>query len=85
MWAARAFLASLAVLAIAWADRLSHAKQYQPETETAFIRPEMPVQKLRQSVPCLMPPERPKRVVWVVRDADGNIIIAGSRIIRERC
>lgn len=81
MWAARAFLA---VLAIAWADRLS-AKQYQPETETAFIRPEMPVQKLRQSVPCLMPPERPKRVTWVVRDRDGNIIIAGSRIIRERC
>lgn len=81
MWAARVFLA---VLAIAWADRLS-ARQYQPETETAFIRPTLPVQKLRQSVPCLMPPERPRRVTWVVRDRDGNIIIAGSRIIRERC
>lgn len=81
MWAARVFLA---FLAIAWAGRLS-AKQYQPETETAFIRPEMPAQKLRQSVPCLMPPERPKRVTWVVRDRDGNILIIGSQIVRQRC
>lgn len=81
MWAAKVFLA---VLAIAWADRLS-AKQYQSETETAFIRPTLPVQKLRQSVPCLMPPERPKRVTWVVRDRDGNILIIGSQIVRQRC
>ncbi len=81
MWAARVFFA---VLAIAWADRLS-ARQYEPETETAFFRIEMPVQRVRPSAPCLMPPERPKRVVWVVRDRDGNIIIAGSRIIREKC
>lgn len=83
MWAAKVFLA---VLAIAWADRLSHAKEYQPETrEALLIPPERPVQRVKPSVPCLMPPERPKRVVWVVRDRGGNIIIAGSRIIRERC
>lgn len=81
MWAARVFLA---VLAIAWADRLS-AKQYQPETDMAFFRPEKPVEKLRQSVPCLTPPERPKRVLWLLRDQDGNIIIAGSTVIRRRC
>lgn len=81
MWAARVFFA---VLAIAWADRLS-ARQYEPETEAAFFRPELPVEKLRQSVPCLRPPERPKRVTWVVRDADGNILIIGSQIVRQRC
>lgn len=81
MWAARVFLA---VLAIAWADRLS-ARQYQPETDMALFRPENSAQRVKPAVPCLMPPERPKRVTWVVRDRDGNIIIAGSRIIRERC
>lgn len=81
MWAARVFFA---VLAIAWADRLS-ARQYEPETETAFIRPERPVQRVKTSVPCLMPPERPKRVTWVVRDKDGNILIIGSQIVRQRC
>jgi len=81
MWAARVFLA---VLAIAWTDRLS-ARQYKPETEAAFFRPELPVEKLRSSVPCLRPPERPRRVTWAVRDADGNVLIIGSQIIRERC
>ena len=81
MWAAKVFFA---FLAIACADRLS-ARQYEPETEAAFFRPELPVERLRQPVPCLRPPERPKPVVWVVRDKDGNILIIGSQIVRQRC
>lgn len=82
MWAAKVFFA---VLAIAWADRLS-ARQYEPEQrEALLIRPEKPLQRVPSSVPCLRPPERPKRVTWVVRDADGNILIIGSQIVRQRC
>jgi|GEM_PF-6990858 len=81
MWAARVFFA---FLAIAWADRLS-AKQYQQETDIAFIRPELPVQKLRQSVPCLNPPERTKRVTWVLRAKDGTILIIGAVDVRQMC
>jgi len=81
MWAAKVFCA---VLAIAWADRLS-ARQYEPETEAAFFLPEKPLQRVPSSVPCLRPPERPKPVVWVVRGKDGNILIIGSQIVRQRC
>lgn len=82
MWAARVFLA---VLAIAWADRLS-ARQYQPEQrEALLIRPTLPVEKLRPSVPCLMPPERPKRVVGTIRDRNRNLLLVGSQIVRQRC
>lgn len=81
MWTARVFLA---VLAIAWADRLT-AREYQPETEMAFIRPERPVQRIQPVAPCLMPSERTKRVTWVVQDKDGNILIIGSQIVRQRC
>ncbi len=64
----------------------ANAAQYKPTTEEALlIRPERPVERVQSSVPCLRPAERPKRVLWVLRDKDGNILIAGSQIIRERC
>lgn len=64
----------------------AHATQYKPSTEEALlIRPERPVERVQASVPCLRPPERPKRVTWVIRDANGNILIIGAQIVRERC
>lgn len=81
MWAARVFLA---VLAIAWADRLS-AKQYQPETETAFIRPENPVQRVKPHVPCLRPPERPRVEWWMLVGPNGETLIIGAHEVRQRC
>lgn len=80
MWPARLVLAFLALTPAA------HAVEYQPDTrEALLIRPERPVQKLRQSVPCLTPPERPKRVTWIVRAKDGTILIIGAVDVRQRC
>ena len=64
----------------------ANAAPYEPTTEEALlVRPERPVERVQTSVPCLRPAERPKRVTWVLRGKDGNILIAGSQIIRERC
>ena len=62
------------------------AKEYQPDTREALLfRPERPVERVQPSTPCLTPPERPKRVMWLLRDESGNVIIIGTRTIRERC
>lgn len=76
---------ALCIAALAYA-LAANAAQYKPTTEEALlIRPERPVERVQTSVPCLRPPERPKRVVWVLRDKDGSILIAGAQIVRERC
>lgn len=62
------------------------AVEYKPDTREALaIRPERPVERLQQPIPCLTPPERPKRVTWVVRAKDGTIIIIGAVDVRQRC
>lgn len=82
----RGLIILMAVASLSSADRLAHAKEYQPEQrEALLIRPEMRVEKLRQSIPCLMPPERTKRVTWVVRAKDGTILIIGAIDVRQRC
>lgn len=83
MWAARVFLA---VLAIAWADRLSHAKQYQPEErEALLIRPEKPLRRLQRPQTCTDRPQPIQRVEWRIEDASGSVIEAGTIFIRRRC
>lgn len=65
---------------------VAFGKEYQPDTrEALLIRPERPVQRAQPSVPCLTPPERPKRVTWVVRAKDGTVIIIGAIDVRQRC
>jgi hypothetical protein len=75
----------LCIAALAY-SLAANAAQYKPTTEEALlIRPERPVERIQSSVPCLRPAERPKRVLWVLRDKDGNVLIAGSQIVRARC
>jgi hypothetical protein len=83
MWVAKVFFA---VLAIAWADRLSHAKEYQPEQrEALLIRPEKPLQRVSPPQTCIDRPKPPTRVEWRIEDASGNVIEAGTIFIRRRC
>lgn len=80
MWAARVFVAVFAMTSSA------HAVEYKPDArETIAIRPEKPVQRVSPAVPCLTPPERPKRILWLLRDENGNVIIIGTGTTRERC
>lgn len=82
MWAARVFLA---VLAIAWPDRLS-AREYRPEgREALLIRPEKPLQRVSPPTTCLDRPKPATVVTWEIRDASGNVIEAGTIFIRRRC
>lgn len=82
MWAAKVFLA---VLAIAWADRLS-AREYQPEErEALLIRPEKPLQRVSPPTTCLDRPKPATVITWEIRDASGNVIDAGAMVIRRRC
>ena len=80
MWAARVLLTFLAIASP------SQARDYLPDTREALaIRPEMPVQRVKPSVPCLTPPEKAKLVTWVIRDKHGNVLVVGSQMVRQRC
>lgn len=81
MWAAKVFFA---VLAIAWADRLS-AKEYQPSPEIAFFRPENPVQRISRPQTCMDAEKPPTRIQWRIEDGKGNVIEAGMVVVRRRC
>ena len=77
-------LASFAI--VVTLTSIALAKEYQPEArEALLIRPTLPVQRVKPPVPCLRAPERPKLITWQIRDKDGNVIIIGSQIVRQRC
>lgn len=81
------FLLSLATFGVVCLGvGLAIGKEYQPDTrEALLIRPEKPVQRVPAPQTCNDRPAKPQRVMWVLRDASGNIIIIGSTVIRRRC
>lgn len=79
MWAARVFLAVLALLSPA------HAVEYKPERgEFVGMRPDRPLQRLTADVPCLDRDDQRKQATWTIRNMRTGEIVKRSDT-RERC
>lgn len=61
------------------------AVQSSHQHEALLIRPQRPIREQEQVVPCLRKAEAPSPVTWELRDKDGNVLMAGSQVVRKRC
>lgn len=61
------------------------AVQPTEQHEALLIRPQRPIREQEQVVPCLRKAEAHSPVTWELRDKDGNVLMAGSQVVRKRC